>query len=233
MNERIMIVDDDLKIGSLLKSYLEGFGYKVSSFTHPDDALDKLNTSKFDMIILDVMMPGKDGFEVCRIIRKTSKVPIIMLTARGEVTDRIVGIELGADDYIAKPFEPRELLVRMQAIFRRTDTSNNDEIINHGDLSINLSTVTATLEGDDLNLSTAEFAVLKVFSQNPGRTFNRDQLIASLHGDDWASFDRSIDVLVSRLRQKLKDHPKNPKFIRTVWGTGYRYIGHAQNNGDT
>ena len=152
-----------------------------------------------------------------------------MLTARGDVTDRIVGIEMGADDYLPKPFEPRELEVRMQAVLRRSKGQPPNRML-FGDLVIEPEKGLAYLAGDELDLSTAELQILLVFANHPGRTFNRDQLIGQLHGSDWATFDRSVDVLVSRLRQKLGDHPKKPKYIRTIWGTGYRFIGHTHNH---
>ena len=171
------------------------------------------------------MLPEQDGFEVCRTIRKTSSVPVIMLTARGEVTDRIVGLEIGADDYLPKPFEPRELVARIQNVLRRGRSRSDDKALRFGDLGINLERRSAELEGEALDLTTMEYQLLVLFATNPGKTFNRDEILNELRGIDAQLFSRSVDILVSRLRQKLKDTSRQPRFIKTVWGTGYAFIG--------
>ena len=175
--------------------------------------------------ILDVMLPDTDGLELCRIIRKSWDIPIIMLTARGDVTDRIVGLELGADDYLAKPFEPRELVARIQAVLRRGTAAEQKVFIETGDVVLHLDKQKATLKGKNLDLTTAEFEMLAFFVKNQGKVLKRDRILDEIRGLDWDSFDRSIDVLVSRLRQKLGDDSRNPKYIKTIWGSGYKFIG--------
>jgi DNA-binding response OmpR family regulator len=172
------------------------------------------------------MLPEQDGFEVCRTIRKTSAVPIIMLTARGEVTDRIVGLEIGADDYLPKPFEPRELVARIQNVLRRSDAREPEGgEYRYRDLTVNVERRTAELESEPLELTTMEFQLIALFARNPGRTFSRDEILNELRGIDAQIFSRSVDILVSRLRQKLNDTAKQPRFIKTVWGTGYTFVG--------
>lgn len=227
--KKILIIDDDVKLVELLRDYLSQNNYEVIAKHHPQEGLIALERQKPDLLILDIMLPDKDGFELCREIRKTNPLPIIMLSARGEVTDRIVGLELGADDYLPKPFEPRELIVRIGAILRRAASSDFGKIIVYGQLKMDRIKRSAFLYDEELELSTAEFDILELFVTHPGRTFNRDQIIDLLKGSDWATFDRSIDVLVSRLRQKLNDNAKSPKYIKTIWGTGYRFIGHKSN----
>ncbi|MGH9383600.1 MAG: winged helix-turn-helix domain-containing protein [Vicinamibacterales bacterium] len=178
-----------------------------------------------DIVILDVMLPDMDGFAVCRKVRESSGVPIIMLTARGDVADRIVGLELGADDYIPKPFEPREVLARMQAVLRRGTTVGPEDRVRVGALEVNWTTSSARLNGQLLSLTPAEFELLGLFVRNRGRVLSRDRIMDQTRGIDWEAYDRSIDVLVSRIRQKLGDDPKRPAFIRTMRGIGYRFIG--------
>jgi len=225
MEEKIVIIDDDEKLNSLLFDYLSKFHFKVTAFTHPSEGLSALREIQPDLIILDVMLPDKDGFEVCREIRKDNAVPIIMLTARGEVTDRVVGLELGADDYLAKPFEPRELVARIQSILRRSKDKPKREISRCGNLEVDFKRHIAIENGKTLDLTTAEFEILSVFMKNPGVVLNRDTILEKVSGIDWEPYNRSIDVLVSRLRQKLNDSPKAPKYLKTVWGTGYMFIG--------
>lgn len=171
------------------------------------------------------MLPDMDGFAVCRKVRESSGVPIIMLTARGDVADRIVGLELGADDYIPKPFEPREVLARMQAVLRRGTTVGPEDRVRVGALEVNWTTSSARLNGQLLSLTPAEFELLGLFVRNRGRVLSRDRIMDQTRGIDWEAYDRSIDVLVSRIRQKLGDDPKRPAFIRTMRGIGYRFIG--------
>jgi len=221
----VLIIDDDEKLTGLLTEYLGGFDFSVSSAAHPDDGLRMLMAESPDLVILDVMLPGMDGFAVCRKVRETSRIPIIMLTARGEVTDRVVGLEIGADDYLPKPFEPRELVARIQAVLRRGETHGNDEEARIGGLEISWTSRTVRLDGNLLELTTAEFDLLGLMIQNRGRVLSRDQIMSMTRGVDWEAFDRSVDVLVSRLRQKLADDPRRPSYIRTVRGAGYIFIG--------
>lgn len=225
MKKNILIIDDDEKLTGLLIPYLEKYGFSVTARHHPRQGLGILKKEKPDLIILDIMLPEMDGFEVCKEIRKTSAVPIIMLTARGEVTDRIVGLEIGADDYLPKPFEPRELVARIQTILRRSSKDEAIKIKHSGDLEVDFQKHKVSLNHTPLDLTTAEFEILKMFINRPGIVFSRNQIMDHLWEIDWDATNRSIDVLVSRLRQKLKDDPKKPTYIKTVWGAGYMYIG--------
>jgi DNA-binding response OmpR family regulator len=222
---RVLIVDDDEALGELLSEYLGQFGFSVRAVAHPERGLLALKDDAPDIVVLDVMLPDMDGFAVCRKIRETSRVPIIMLTARGEVTDRVVGLELGADDYLPKPFEPRELVARIQAVLRRGASHEPDELLHAGALELNVTTRSAALNGSALTLTAAEFDLLGLLVRGRGRVLSRERIMDALRGVDWEAFDRSIDVLVSRLRAKLDDDPRQPKFIRTVRGAGYVFIG--------
>src|SRR5262249_12305205 len=186
--------------------------------------LRALESDPPDIVILDVMLPDMDGFSVCRRVRERSPVPIVMLTARGDVADRIAGLELGADDYVSKPFEPRELMARMQAVLRRS-AGSREESVRIGPLEVDWTTSVARLDRRTLSLTPAEFELLSVFVRNRGRVLSRDRILEETHEIDLDAYDRSIDVLVSRVRQKLGDDPKHPRFIRTVRGTGYRFTG--------
>ncbi|TDJ43586.1 MAG: response regulator transcription factor [Gammaproteobacteria bacterium] len=223
---KILLIDDDEKLGGLLGSFFERFDLELIAVTLPSVGLAKLDSENPDLVILDVMLPEQDGFEVCRTIRRTSRVPIIMLTARGEVTDRIVGLEIGADDYLPKPFEPRELVARIQNVLRRSarqETAATE--LRYQDLIVNTERRTVELEGEPLELTTMEFQLLALFAAHPGQTYSRDEILNELRGIDAQIFSRSVDILVSRLRQKLKDTAKQPRYIKTVWGTGYTFVG--------
>jgi DNA-binding response OmpR family regulator len=226
---RVLLIDDDEALGSLLREYLAPFGFAVKALAHPDDGLRALEADPPDIVVLDVMLPGMDGLAVCRKVREKSRVPIVMLTARGNVTDRILGLELGADDYLPKPFEPRELVARLQAVLRRGSPAPEAgrETLRLGALEVDWAARTTRLDGRPLELTSAEFALLSLFVRNPGRVLARDRILEITRGLDWEAFDRSVDVLVSRLRQKLGDDPRRPVFIKTVRGAGYRFIGGA------
>lgn len=225
MKNQILVIDDDQKLNDLLKEYLANFGFNVVTAITPSRGIEIIKSESPDLIILDVMLPEMDGFETLKEIRKEHSIPVIMLTARGEVTDRIVGLEIGADDYLPKPFEPRELVARIQSILRRKTIDTTAEVIKIGNLFVDIQKQTALLDGNDLDLTTAEFMLLSLFVKKHGRVLNRDIILDSLKGLSWEVFNRSVDVLISRLRQKLNDDPKNPKFIKTVWGSGYKFIG--------
>jgi len=227
MNKKVLVIDDDEKLNRLLNEYLSQFGFTIIAAAHPKMGLKLIGQDTPDIIILDIMLPDMDGFEVCKEIRKTTDIPIIMLTARGDVTDRIVGLEIGADDYLPKPFEPRELLARIQTILRRTDGKDTltKKTIQFGSLKIDFDRQTAYLAEQDLELTTAEFEILALFANKHGKVLNRERILDSIRGIEWETFNRSVDVLISRLRQKLKDDPKNPRFIKTIWGSGYMFIG--------
>jgi DNA-binding response OmpR family regulator len=225
MKYKILVIDDDQKLNTLLEEYLVQFGFKVHTATDPQTGFQILKHEEIDIIILDVMLPGMDGFEVLKEIRKSQNTPVIMLTARGEVTDRIVGLELGADDYLPKPFEPRELVARIQTVLRRGSPVSTSQRLKFGSLVVNIDKHLVLLDNKQIDLTNMEFEMLAYFVKNAERVLTREQLMDSLRGFDWDVFDRSIDVLLSRLRRKLNDDPKHPQFIRTVWGKGYQFIG--------
>jgi len=226
VQNHILIIDDDLSLTELIKKFLENHKFKVSSFDHPTKALNGLDKKHdYDLIILDIMLPEIDGFQVLRKIRRNSTIPIIMLTARGEVSDRVVGLELGADDYLPKPFEPEELIARIQSILRRTKHPEAmvDKII-YEHLTIDKLTQEVSLNNIPLRLSTTEFEALLIFAENGGEVLDRDFLVENLRGITWQSYDRSIDVLVSRLRTKLNKLDPNTEYIKTIHGIGYKFI---------
>ncbi len=226
MQEHILIIDDDLQLTALITKFLENHTFKVSSFDHPKKALQKISGKhSFDLIILDITLPEMDGFQVLREIRKNSTIPIIMLTARGEVSDRIVGLELGADDYMPKPFEPEELIARIQSIIRRIKSPEmmiDNLYFEH--LSIDKLKQEVMLNNQLVSLSTTEFEALLLFAENCGQILNRDFLVENLRGITWQSYDRSIDVLVSRLRSKLNQLDPGTEYIKTIHGIGYKFI---------
>jgi DNA-binding response OmpR family regulator len=224
----ILIIDDDRSLTELLKTYLGQFGMQVLTTVHPDEGLRLLRSKAPALIILDIMLPDRDGFSLCREIRKESSVPIIMLTARGELADRIAGLELGADDYLPKPFEPRELVARIQSLLRRAGIAQSNEAraeqIQADGLIVDLRGRRAWLHGVELDLTTSEFEILALFLNHPGAVLTRDEILDKIRGIDWEAYNRSIDVAVSRLRQKLRDDPKRPRYIKTVWGSGYLFL---------
>lgn len=224
MEKRILVIDDDVKLNSLLKEYLTKYGFSVSTFTTPSEGMNGIKRLKPDLVILDIMLPEQDGFETCKNIRKEYTIPIIMLTARGDVTDRIVGLEIGADDYIPKPFEPRELVARIQTILRRSASMIKNDIKKSGGITMDIKRRSVTLDGKSIDLTTGEFEILKLFLKRPGIVFSRSQILDGLGDMEWDFYNRSVDVLISRLRQKLNDDPKNPVYIKTVWGSGYMLV---------
>ena len=232
MASTILIIDDDAKLNNLLTEFLGDFGFNILSATHPEDGLRKLKRKSPDLVILDVMLPGMDGFEVCKTIRRNSAVPIIMLTARGELMDKVIGLELGADDYLPKPFEPRELVARIHSVLRRAKNIDDTRPQTFGPLKIDYARHIVKLDAENVELTTNEFAALALLTRNPGKVLNRDEILQELRGIDCDAFNRSVDITMSRLRQKLKDDPKSPAFIKTVWGTGYVFIG-SQDEGET
>ena len=222
---KILIIDDDEKLNGLLTDYLSKMGFTVLTSTLPSAGLEKLEEENPDLVILDVMLPEMDGFEVCRTIRQSSSVPVVMLTARGEVMDRVVGLEIGADDYLPKPFEPRELVARIQAILRRIQTKYKSGIKTIGALCIDSHKYEVRVDDKLVHMTLNEFECLILLVKNKGKVLNRDQIIEELRGIEWDAFNRSVDITMSRLRQKLSDDPINPRFIKTIWGTGYLFIG--------
>jgi two-component system, OmpR family, response regulator len=222
--DRVLIIDDDPKLSALLQEYLGGRGFWVCSTKDGIDGLERLQAADIDVVILDVMMPMMDGFAVLQQIRATSKVPVIMLTARGEDTDRIVGLEMGADDYVSKPFNPRELLARIKAVLRRTqpqamDLSKDD--VSAVGVQLNKARREVTVDGSLVTLTTMEFDILHALLSRAGRVVTRDILMEELRGQEWDVYDRSIDVHISHLRKKLNDNSKSPQKIKTIRGVGY------------
>ncbi|WP_455202249.1 response regulator transcription factor [Kaarinaea lacus] len=221
----ILLIDDDERLAELLRQYFEQHNLVLSSATLPSKGMEKLEAGTFDLVILDIMLPEMDGFQVCKTIRKHNDIPILMLTARGEVMDRVIGLELGADDYLPKPFEPRELVARIQNILKRSEhIPNQPGTLTFGQLSIDTGLREAKLAGKTVQLSTMEYQLLELFSKKPGKTFTRDEILNHLKGVETDIFSRSVDILVSRLRQKLK--PLD--LIKTVRGSGYIFTGKSQ-----
>ncbi|MFC1851759.1 response regulator [candidate division CSSED10-310 bacterium] len=229
METTILFIDDDLKLLDLLCHYFQDYHYKILTATNGTAGINILNTDKVDLIILDIMLPGQDGFEICRQIRSESDIPIIMLTARGDELDRIVGLELGADDYLPKPFNPRELLARIKAVLRRQTAvpdgldraEHKQQLVVKGPFQLDKNRRIVSKDGTTLSLTTVEFNMLSVFLHNIGIVLSRDRLLDLVRDRDYLPFDRSIDVHISRLRQKIEVDPKKPHFIKTVWGVGY------------
>ena len=213
----ILVVDDDDRIRNLLKEYLSENNYIVSSAENAEEAQEKLEYFKFDIIILDVMMPGQDGFKLTKIIKKKISVPIILLTAKGEVENRIKGLELGADDYIGKPFEPKELLLRINNIIKKNNKIDLNLKYHVGNAQINLNKMIIRLNEKNKKINNSEKKVLVEMLSNPGKTYSRAE-IGKISG---INQERSIDVMITRLRQKLEVNPKNPKYLQTIRGSGY------------
>ena len=223
MSERILMIEDDVSLASMLGEYLHNAGVQVDAAHDATSGLAALVRTRPDAVILDVMLPDMDGFEVCRRIRASSDVPVIMLTARGDDADRIVGLELGADDYLPKPFNPRELLARLRAVLRRSvrARSGGREVMRFGRLEIDSASRQVTLGDTPCNLTGYQFDVLYVLASNAGRVMSREQLMDHLRGESLEAFDRSIDVHVSRIRAAIEDDPHRPRRIITVRGAGY------------
>lgn len=218
---KALLIDDDAKLGNLLSDYLTRFEIELNSTTEPTLALDLIAEDQPDLIILDVMMPKMNGFEVCSGIRKKYKIPIIMLSARGESFDRVKGLDLGADDYMAKPFEPRELVARIHSLLRRVI---DEEHYRQDIFEVNTISREISMDGQMLSLTNMEFELLELLLTNPGTLFSRDDILKHLRGIEAKIFSRSVDILISRLRQKMETNPKEPKFIKTIWGKGYMFL---------
>jgi len=223
--KRALVVDDDVKTVELVKLYLNRDGYRVLTAYDGVEALRLARESHPDLIVLDLMLPGIDGLEVCRTLRAESDVPIIMLTAKTTDQDKLTGLDLGADDYMTKPFSPRELAARVRTVLRRLPGERGPEEIRRGELVLNFLKQEASLAGRTLNLTTIEFKLLGVFAKEPGRVFSRAQLIEKALGYDFEGFDRTIDVHILNLRRKFEPDPSHPRYIKTVYGAGYRLSG--------
>jgi len=228
MGGKVLIVDDDEKLRKLVREYLEGYGFQVATLPDGLCVLEKIRDESPDIVILDVMLPEKDGLDVLKEIRMVHSVPVMMLTAKGEDADRIVGLELGADDYLAKPFSPRELLARIKAVLRRLapETKGAEESvrIEAGDLVLDKARHILLIEDKEVPLSSTEYRVLRVLMENTNKILSRDQIMNLARGKDFMAFDRSIDVHISKLRAKLESDPRSPKRIKTIWGSGYMFV---------
>ena len=229
-NKKLLIVDDDPGLRELLHDYLISQGYEVAAVADGVAMEQALQLSTFQLVILDLMLPGEDGLSLARKLRARSNLPIIMLSARGDDVDRIIGLEVGADDYLAKPFNPRELLARIRAVLRRNDepqlkVESQEVGIMHrfGNFQLNVNARSLIKEGVEVVLTTGEFNLLRIFVEHPNRVLNRDQLMDMMKGYERSPFDRSIDVRVTRLRRKIEIDPAAPQYVRTVWGEGYLF----------
>ena len=228
MTQTILIVDDDARLIDLLTEYFGENEFLTHAVMAGADALDAMRDNPPDIVILDIMLPDTNGLEVLKQIRAKHTVPVIMLTAKGDDTDRIVGLELGADDYLPKPFNLRELLARIRAILRRHDRAVTDSvIIRAGNLELNRSTRTLTSDGENVPLSTTEFNILEVLMKAPNTVLSREQITNMAQGKSFMAEDRSVDIHVSKLRGKIEKNPSSPVRIKTVWGTGYMFIDSA------
>jgi two-component system alkaline phosphatase synthesis response regulator PhoP len=226
--KKILVVDDDAKIVELVKLYLIREGYTVLTAYEGNEALKIARESQPDLAILDIMLPGMDGLEICRILRAESRIPIILLTAKTTENDKIAGLDIGADDYVSKPFSPKELVARVRAVFRRTPEDAlllGPPEVKFGDLTVNFLRHEVFLADKTLNLTPVEFKLLGVLIREPNRVFSRTQLIEKVLGYDFDGFDRTIDVHILNLRRKLESDAAHPKYIRTVYGAGYKFSG--------
>ena len=228
MRELVLVVDDEPKITKLARDYLEQAGFLVLIASDGKDALALARRERPDMVILDLNLPQLDGLDVARQMRRESQVPIIMLTARAEETDRLIGLELGADDYITKPFSPRELVARVRAVLRRVRGDvRQSGVIRVRDLEIDLQGNRVMRSGQSLHLTRTEFTLLAMLAQSPGQTFTREQMIDRVHGVVYEGYDRSIDSHIKNIRRKVEEDPLNPTYILTVYGVGYKFTDEA------
>ncbi len=225
MAQTILVVDDHANVRTLIKDYLTELGYRVVTASDGAEALTVAGRERIDLILLDVMMPNLDGFAFLRIYRKEHNVPVILLTARLAESDKVIGLELGADDYITKPFGMQELVARIRAVLRRTTTGgagSANEFYRLGDLFLDRSTHSVTVGGQPVNLTPSEFALLATLLESPGRVFSRELLLERLQGNDYEGVERTVDVHIRNLRKKIEADPTEPRYVKTVFGVGYR-----------
>jgi DNA-binding response OmpR family regulator len=220
---KILVVDDEMKIARLVRDYLVEAGFDVVLASTGPAALASARSDRPDLVVLDLGLPGMDGYDVTRSIRSQSAIPIIMLTARSEETDRIVGLELGADDYVVKPFSPRELVARVKAVLRRVSGEVGSETIRVRDLVISIPHRSVERDGSRIELTTSEFGLLRALASSPGRVFTRGQLLDAMRGVSFESYERAIDAHVKNLRKKLEPDPRHPVYVLTVYGVGYKF----------
>ena len=222
---RLLMIDDDASLAELLVDYFERFGHKLTAATTAAEGRHLLRRDDPDLLILDVMLPDADGMKLCQTIRSESDIPIVMLTARGGVPDRVLGLEFGADDYVPKPFEPRELVARVETLMRRSRETSSRRLSASGGLVLETETRRVTLQGNELELTSMEFELLRILMDSRGRVLSREMLLRKLRGIDAEIYDRSVDMLISRVRRKLGDDSRSPRFIKTIFRTGYQFVG--------
>jgi two-component system alkaline phosphatase synthesis response regulator PhoP len=221
---KVLVVDDDPGIVKVVRAYLKQEGFQVLVAYDGKKAMHVARHDKPDLVVLDLMLPEMDGWEVCRALRKESDVPIIMLTARVEETDKLIGLELGADDYVTKPFSPRELVARVRTVLRRVQgVPPKPEVISRGEITVDLSRHSVTIRGEPVDLTPTEFDLLGVLMQDAGRSFTRSQLLEQVQGYAYEGYERTIDVHIKNLRQKIETDSRNPQYIKTVYGVGYKF----------
>jgi DNA-binding response OmpR family regulator len=223
--KKILVVEDETRIAQLVRDYLEHAGFEAIVAGDGEAALADARRSKPDLVVLDLGLPGRDGLDVARSLRRTSSVPIVMLTARGDETDRIVGLELGADDYVVKPFSPRELVARVRAVLRRTETAGAGvpEVLRVADVEVDVARMRVRVAGRPVELTATEFQLLVALMREPGRVFTRGQLLDAVHGVAFESYERAVDAHVKNIRRKLEPTPGRPRYLLTVHGVGYRF----------
>jgi two-component system alkaline phosphatase synthesis response regulator PhoP len=226
MSKKILLVDDDSRITQVARDYLAAAGFAVAAAHDGPGALAAFRAERPDLVVLDLGLPGLDGLDVTRALRKTSPVPIIMLTARGEESDKLVGLELGADDYMTKPFSPKELVARVRAVLRRAEAAAAGpppEVVQAGDLTLDLPRLRATLGERRIELTPTEFELLAALARQPGRIFTRAQLLDAVRGVAFESYERAIDTHIKNIRRKLEPNPREPRYVLTVYGVGYKF----------
>ena len=220
----VLVVEDEIEIARVVRDYLRNAGFEVIVVGDGGSAVASVRSSKPDLLVLDLGLPGRDGLDVAREIRRWSNTPIVMLTARGDETDRIVGLELGADDYVVKPFSPKELMARVRAVLRRTRTAERgDEVLRAGDVEIDTGKMRVSVAGAQVELTPTEFQLLATLVREPGRVFTRSQLLDAVHGVAIESYERAIDAHVKNIRRKIEPTPGSPRYVLTVHGVGYRF----------
>jgi len=224
MEQHVLIIEDEDKIASLLRDYLERSGYKVSRLDRGDGAIPFIKNNPVDLVLLDIMLPGMDGMEVCKEIRRFSLVPIIMITARVEEIDRLLGLEFGADDYICKPFSPREVVARVRAVLRRFHPAMEDQAIKAGNIVFHEETRDVSINGYDLKLTPIEFGLLKILLTHPGRVFSRSELVSHVQGYDYEGYDRTVDTHIKNLRRKMAVFMPEQEVICSIYGVGYKLL---------
>jgi two-component system alkaline phosphatase synthesis response regulator PhoP len=222
--KEILVVDDEPRIAEICRDYLERAGFKVTVAGNGADAMTLARTRQPDLVVLDLGLPKMDGLDVTRALRKRSNVPIIMLTARVEESDKLIGLELGADDYLTKPFSPKELVARVRAVFRRTDIGpGQSDVVRAGDVTVDVRRMHAKVGNRSIELTSTEFELLAMMMRQPGRVFTRGQLLDAVRGEELESLDRVIDAHIKNLRRKLEPDPRNPRYVLTVYGVGYKF----------